>query len=263
MRACLMLSVLSLVSAVAVAAQTKESAPKKSMTPEEIRANKERIYQKTGGFIVKPGIGHLSVVNCQKVCSLASSETVRQRMQEAIRVAVKYYDNSYAFDFATVADQVRAVGGKGALFIVDDPKLPMTLYSPEQRWGLMNVAPLKKGNPSPSKLDKRFRKLYIRAFCTAFGGGASKYPISPSKAIFSVEELDAFADKDDFCVDTVMAMRQFIPRLGITEERRSTYRRACLEGWAEMPTNAVQKAIWNECSKPEAQFKKDFPGLAK
>jgi hypothetical protein len=34
--------------------------------------------------------------------------------------------------------------------------------------------------------------------------------------------------------------------MGIKPARMTTYRKACEEGWAPMPTNSVQKAIWDE-----------------
>ena len=33
--------------------------------------------------------------------------------------------------------------------------------------------------------------------------------------------------------------------LGITQNKMTTYKKACEEGWAATPTNAYQKAIWD------------------
>ena len=34
--------------------------------------------------------------------------------------------------------------------------------------------------------------------------------------------------------------------IGVKPARRTTYKRACQEGWAPAPTNAYQKAIWEQ-----------------
>lgn len=237
----------------------KTSAPK---TPEEKAALQLKMMQKTGGVVMKPGVGCIAVVNCQKDIDLTCVDGVSERLRRAIKVPI-VRKASDAFNFMEAEKSVVASGGKAALFVVDDPKMPLTLYSPEAKWGMMNVALLKKDKPSAEVLEARVKKLFIRSFCTTLGGGASKYSISPSKPMFSVADIDALVGSDDFCVDTVMAMNQYVPGLGLTQEKHSTYRRACLEGWAPAPTNDFQRAIWAECKKPENQFKKDFPELSK
>ena len=48
-------------------------------------------------------------------------------------------------------------------------------------------------------------------------------------------------------------------RLGILPVRTTTYLQACQEGWAPMPTNAVQKAIWEKVRAiPQSPMKIEF-----
>ena len=43
-----------------------------------------------------------------------------------------------------------------------------------------------------------------------------------------------------------MRCQRYLLSLGVKPYRLTTYRKACEEGWANPPTNDVQKAIWDK-----------------
>ena len=46
--------------------------------------------------------------------------------------------------------------------------------------------------------------------------------------------------------DALQSIMRNLQNLGVTQARKTTYRRACMEGWAAQPTNSFQKAVWDE-----------------
>ncbi len=63
--------------------------------------------------------------------------------------------------------------------------------------------------------------------------------------ITSVKDLDSLVGST-LTVDVTMAMRANLEKLGLTQTKYTTYRKACMEGWAPQPTNEYQKAIWEQ-----------------
>ena len=58
-------------------------------------------------------------------------------------------------------------------------------------------------------------------------------------------DLDALS-AESYGVETLNKLAQSMPLYGLKPYHRSTYRKACEEGWAPAPTNDVQRKIWNE-----------------
>ncbi len=66
--------------------------------------------------------------------------------------------------------------------------------------------------------------------------------------------------------DVTMRQLKYLADMGGKPQSRTTYRKACEEGWAPAPTNDVQKAIWDKVHemptepikiKPETKKVKD------
>jgi len=49
-----------------------------------------------------------------------------------------------------------------------------------------------------------------------------------------------------------MKIRKTAQKMEIANSILVPYRKACEEGWAPMPTNAIQKAIWDEVKAKKA-----------
>ena len=51
----------------------------------------------------------------------------------------------------------------------------------------------------------------------------------------------------------------YLRAIGVKPAEKTTYRKACHEGWAPPPTNEVQKAIWEQIhSSPDKPIKIEF-----
>ncbi len=235
-------------TALALAAVMGASAFKKSkrppLTPEQqVRLRTVRQRQ-TGGFLTVKGQGHLAILNGQDaVPETVVHESIAPMLSfvRGLKVEVK----PAAFTLAT-AKAVRLKSGAAAcVFLTDDPSLPMSLVALEEGWGVVNVAPLREGNPDAAKLALRFRKELVRITSVVFSGVRSQYRISPLQGVTSIADLDR-TPGDQYGVDTLMAIARNLPDIGVTPDRMITYREACRQGIAPTPTNNFQKVIWEQ-----------------
>jgi len=102
----------------------------------------------------------------------------------------------------------------------------------------------------------RFRKTMLRAFAYASGAGGSGFPGNLLDTV-SIRELDYL--EEFLPVDTLERAIQHLEKRGLTPRRATSYRFACEEGWASPPTNAIQKAIWEQAHAiPQNPMKIEF-----
>ena len=252
---------LAMAAGILCAAQQKPAkaeAGRKETLTEEQKAEKRAaaqllMMQKQGGIIDCKGKGALAVVNCQDA---VPEELFRGKVDDLRRIThLNVNLVKGKFDFANVEIPAPNLI---ALFIIDDPKMPMSLISPESKWGMMNLAPLLQDSPSEITLKMRMVKQLIRISTITFGGGVSQYKGSPLQPVFSVKDLDA-TEGSSFTIDAKLPFSRNLGALGITQDRKVTYRRACQEGWAPAPTNEFQKAIWEkEHAVPKNPMKIEF-----
>ena len=101
--------------------------------------------------------------------------------------------------------------------------------------------------------ESRYRKELIRAVCYAAGT-----PVTQFKGnIFTI----AKARDLDHCpemipIDTMQRTAFRLKDLGVMPSYKTTYRKACVDGWAPAPTNEYQKAIWDKVhAMPTAPIK--------
>lgn len=189
---------------------------------------------KAGGEIIKKGtfLGKVSVVNQQSRLSTADCEAVTKMIAEATQCNVVVDD------------------GKGAaitLTIIDDPTAPILLLATEDHWGKMNVAKLVDDLPGERAKAKFFaprgRKMLLKGLSLLMGGGASQFPGNVMNTT-TVRQLDMV--QESLPIDMIDIYKDYLKPLGVTPAEKTTYRKACREGWAPAPTNDVQKAIWNQ-----------------
>lgn len=196
-----------------------------------------RRYEHHGGDLVRPG----SVKGCVKVidCRADSDDS-------AIADSVAYLKKETRFEIVVSKGKfefpLTKVDGV-SLFVIDDAKYPTLLFAPENMWAVLNVSPLREGAGSnPAFLKARTMKEMSRAFAGLCGAMSSNFPSSLTGGVFKPEQLDKFADQK-LSIDVVGRMAPYLEQVGVTPAVYTTYRRACIEGWAPAPTNDVQKAI--------------------
>lgn len=199
------------------------------------------LYKRTGGKIKMPGMqkGRIVYVNAQK---RAPADWLRQNANvfaEHAKIAIDVEDGEFSFPSPKLH-------GEASLFVIDDEKMPSILHAPEQKWCVVNVAPLAKGaGEKKTFFAARVQKELTRGFSLLAGAQDSNYPESLMGCVTSADALDRFAD----CrlpVDVLGRFTPYIARYGITPYVLATYKKACEEGWAPAPTNDVQKAIWDK-----------------
>lgn len=152
-----------------------------------------------------------------------------------------------------------------AIIIVDDAKVAPTLISPDQKWGVMNVAKLDAGlktDEAKSKfLESRYTKQLLRTFSMTAGGWLSGFPGNLS-SITKISDLDLV----DMALPIDVHDRNmlYFKTTGITPKLYVPYQRAVVEGWAPAPTNEVQKKIWDDVhSIPSKPMQIKFDPAAK
>lgn len=176
---------------------------------------------------------------------------------EPVKNAIARLSGQFSCDFRTVtgeAPDFRAVpealgklGAKGAIWIVDDPALPVSLAATESGWGFFNVAPIVTASKGDEKL---VAKRTLRCLSRLFGEmhGASEPMMMPAcvmKQAVGFEGIDKLPC-DNFSPTVFSNIDRCMRTMGYKFARRGTYYEACLEGWAPSPTNAVQRKIWDE-----------------
>lgn len=149
-------------------------------------------------------------------------------------------------DLRAVPAALKGLGAKGAIWIVDDPSLPISLVAVEDGWGLLNVARLLADSPDATKLAKRVSKFIHRTFANVNGiGDSTMMPACVMKQAVGVAGVDALVCAT-YSPEACSKISSFLMMSGYKRCNRGTYYDACEEGWAPAPTNAVQKKIWDK-----------------
>ena len=207
-------------------------------------------FESEGGFITvwPKEAGKFSFVNAQ-------TRVPRQTLAQPVRIVCNQFDFNFEFvdGVAPAVKDVKAqlgkLGATGAVWIVDDPGLPVMLGACEDGWAFLNVAPILADGPDEKKLAKRLEKYVARTFANIQGVGAST--MSPHCVMMSavgISGIDAL-DCAQYSPEPSMKINPTMLARGFKPCRRGTYYQACEEGWAPAPTNAVQKSIWEEVHK--------------
>lgn len=222
----------------------------------------EEAMTEYGGILDRPTKGYVAFCDYQKKIS-KSDMLCFFVASEKCPVPVEYRHRPMTGAFS-IANAAKAMGDANvAVFIVDDPALPMTLIAREAKWGLLNVAAISADKPTVVTLLGRANKLMTRIVTDLLGGNNNLLvDFSAMKPVYTLKELDALKG---FAIapPSLSQIVYSLPSLGMTRKMKTTYQDACAEGWAPAPTNDVQKAIWNEVKNPQERFKKDLPDLKK
>ena len=228
------------IAALAASSLVSVRAADKTYTPEELAAIKAKVMKNHGGIITRAGEGVIGLYDCQSRVEakfLEGRAAVLRENLNGFNVKAEKMDAPKPGTLPAKPANVKA-----ALFVVDDPALPMSLVAPEAQWGLVNVAVLAADKPDATKLNARVAKELSRVAASAFGG--SLCAMGSLVTVSTVAELDK-ADGDQIPFMLLNNVMHNLQNLGMTVPRKSSYKKACREGWAPAPTNDAQKAIWD------------------
>lgn len=204
----------------------------------------------SGGMVEKPYSGNVfrfvdaqSAIPHEKIASFVQKMRWSTILPFEVRVLPTVKSVSEGCSVAeTLVTQTRVGAG---IVIVDDPTSTQCIDYKEANWAVLNLAFLKKDNPSLEKLEQRAIKILWIAAARVLGAGYSNHTISVLKPFRSLKELDRNPATQP-SPDGFNAMLENAKAYGITTITISSYRTACRNGWAPAPTNAYQQAIWDE-----------------
>ena len=228
---------------LAGAAEPAEKAAPK-LTPAERQA---LILKRTGGFVEKPGaIGKaLVVLDLQERVAGGVSQEFADYLAQNLGLQARR--ETGRGEWLLALDTKRAEPGVGVVVgVADVAGLPALLVAPESRWALINVAALQTPGCERETLHKRVSKELWRAFGWVMGAGLSQFEPCLMKPITKPAELDALKAETLSPEPFNMVMLRTMNQWEIQKPQPVAYRKACQEGWAPAPTNAAQKAIWDE-----------------
>lgn len=224
----------NIICAVAVVASLFKCGGEE-MTDDELRA--------AGGTAFRPDVGVVAVLDAQ---SAVSEKAIREfAMINGSIVRLPFaYRRTKGFDVVSAAAVVAEAKANAVIFLVDDPKLPMSLVASEARWGVVNIAPLKADSPKQEVLSARADKMFTRVAVLTLGGANQGTGLCAMGSVLSLKDLDKQSGTGIPPL-TMAGLLNHVRALGITLGYEVTYEDACIEGWAKAPTNAFQKAIWD------------------
>jgi len=212
---------------------------KPRLTPEQKAELKKSIEIRRGGpKVARPGTlkGKIVVVNAQTAVDAGWLVAAVEYLRKETKFSIDFVNGEFSFPKPRIVGDV-------TIYVIDDSAMPRVLTAAEDRWCMMNVAPLKSDKEAFYKA--RVKKELSRAFALLCGGMSSNYGISLVGAITKTEDLDVFPN-EKLPLDVIMRMEPYMAGFGVSPAKLVPYRIACQEGWASPPSNDVQRAIWNQ-----------------
>jgi hypothetical protein len=230
-------------------AQSEAPQAVKKLSMQERR---EMVHRQTGGLVWREkGEGSFLILDIQKQVS-----------REVIDAVIKDVSRAFSFSSKVVqleeTDAPRAIRSQLAkaeigmvIALTDIPNEEGLLLAPESRWAIVNISRLAEGKPSKEKIDERFRKEIWRAIGYLMGGNNQSSKASllhVNKGGQDLDQLNNVAMDPAIFANIVAVAKAWNLKLCSP----TTYRNACEEGWAPMPTNNFQKAIMEEVKAKKA-----------
>ncbi len=261
MKKLILLSSLATITLAASAQITDKKPPStnpstRAWSMEEVaerRAKSQEILmKKVGGLVARPGTqkGEICFVNAQNRASQGWIDEVADYFREESKFKITC--KTGVFDFVQPK-----IEGNVTLYVIDDEKMPVLLVAPADRWAFVNVAKIAK-KKRPAFFEARTKKQLSRGFAYLCGAANSQFPMALTRGMTSDAELDENMDYR-LPVDLFQRFRTYLAPLGVTPKVLVIYRKAVQEGWAPVPTNEYQKAIWDKVhAVPSKPIKIEF-----
>lgn len=223
----------------------------------------EKYFKDNGGMTLIKGKGRVTLIDCRPTQSMCDFRESMAKLRDTFNIDIRHV-KGITFTLQNAKQQLLATESNVAVFIVDDPLYPMTLSTSEDNWALVNIAQIKKDNPSPEKLKRRTNILLVRQCCRALGSDETKALDCCFRTIQKASDIDSIKSLD-VTINPYLSISEVLNLRGIEPFEYGTYRDACEAGVAKPPTNQLQKAIWQEVHQlptkpikilPESQRKK-------
>lgn len=201
---------------------------------------------KTGGIVAMPDAGpSIAVVNMQAQVSGAALTEAVESIKKIVRLPLVQLEKTGKDARAVASETLKDAKVAGVVVVCDVAAQPTLLLAPDERWALLNVAGLKTPGASEEVVAERTHKELWRAMGFLVGTGYSAFQGCLMRPMQKPADLDAVKAKN-LSPEGLQKLLRNSALLGLRTPRFTTYRKACEEGWAPMPTNNFQKAIWEE-----------------
>lgn len=243
-----MKSIIMMSVCVATMAVSAQFMPRREVKPDsklgKLRAQ-DREY--AGGYIEKPGSqkGVFLIADAQNVIAASNFVGMAAGMSEQSGFNFKYAKVEAPANLGWDA-LAKKHGATCVIGIVADDHTPATLVAHDENWALVNVTRFGEnltGNARERFFASRVRKGVLKAY-------AQLCAIYPSKFGYCVLLADKPVDIDRYkellTIDVLQDSFKRLSALGMSPKSMVPYRQACTEGWAHQPTNALEKAVWDE-----------------
>ena len=210
---------------------------------ESVKMNGRRLsrIERAGGWVTQPSNGKIiRIINAQKRVPRVSLEETAGQIGNVTSFPVVVTDSDETDPAKIIVGDTAA-----AIIVKDSAEKERITVAPEDGWSVVNVRAIGADGADEARVTVRTSKEVWRAAAMMLGASDSMMQPCLMAPIHSIADLDA-----NTCVMPTMEpfnkMINNAKQMGVAVRRRVSYRKACQEGWAPEPTNAVQKAIWNE-----------------
>ncbi len=243
-----------IAAALGIGAFAQAPFDEQGLTPEEVKQHRARMALKAqkvaerGGYIYVAPTGRvIRVVSAQTRAEKKALDQPIDVFSSTLRLPVEWGNaDPKEKNPSTLVAAANADGRCGAtVLLIDDPTAPRLLVAPEEHWSAINVAKLAEDNPSAEQLERRLKQEFWRATCMVLGA----YVSMQQPCLLADISSNADLDKNVCLIPSIEVLpktKNAAKKRGILPGRRAVYQKACEEGWAPAPTNAVQQAIWDK-----------------
>lgn len=225
---------------LAAAAAAQAAAKAQGPDAATVEARRAEMLARTGGLVAVPEKGPwIAIVRGNGGAGADAIAEAVAYIRKALRLPVH---EAAADDAVVAAKKEIADGAAVAVAICEDPAAPSLTVFPSGQYGIFNPAPL--ATEDAALFAERVRKEFLRCVAYTFGVGnaSGKCVMKPASG---VADLDANPMRN-YGPETLVAIMKNAQGRGMSMARTVPYRRAVQEGWAQPPTNDVQRAIWDE-----------------
>lgn len=242
----LAVSAMTFVSIAAEASQTDKTTDR-APTSHSTKSRKH-----LGGFIPRPIEGKaVRFANAQNLVSDEILSATAAEMSHSMRLNIAV--SPLKSDTATPASLLDK--DTAAVVIIKasgDSSSSAMIVAPEDAWAILDVSALAKDKPNSKLLSERIRKELWRTTSIMLGASDSTYQPCLLSPVHSLADLDALRAKQ-ICPEPLGAIQANAEALGCGVPVYTSYRQACLEGWAPAPTNDIQRAIYEQIKAEQSE----------
>lgn len=240
---------ITLTSSVVLADQAIKATP--TDTGAETKAARRaalgaKLYAKTGGVIQAPATGpQIIFLNAQEIITDQQLNQAATTISKITRLPISVATGKITQPMLDAYKLLAPTNVAALLMVVNIPGQPSLLVAPENRWAMVNAAPLADAETSADLHRERLLKEVWRGFGYLMGAANSTMNPCLLKGVIVPNDLDDLKAVS-LSIEPLQKIVSYSRVIGMTPSRLTTYRNAVIEGWAPAPTNDIQRAIWQE-----------------